>query len=222
MNRSILICCLLFTAVAGAQDNFIVFVQPQLSLKYRVSRNYEQEFTLENRNFLFKDSGWDARVKHVEFSHLSRYEYKYGRSFGVGLRYRFEGNFQSSRENEFRVLQQYTWKSNTARFAIKQRLRNEQRIFSSGTLYRFRYEFGLVFPIGELLNTDMVLTAATESLLEVAHTQKPEWEQRLSLVFAGQLSVHTALKIGTQYRLGNYTQWEGHELFLLAGLAVEL
>ena len=212
----------LFITTASAQDNLSFLAQPQLTIEYKVTDRYKQSFALENRNFIYKDADWNAQVKHLEVSHFSRYEYKKGNHFGVGVRYRFEENFQRSKENEFRLLQQYAWKQKKTMFILKQRIRNEQRFYASITKYRFRYELGIDFPIGKSFGTVTYFKTATESLLEIAHTQKPEWEQRLSGVFTWQFSKKTDLELGVQYRLGDYTQKIGHELFLIAGLGIEL
>jgi hypothetical protein len=78
----------------------------------------------------------------------------------------------------------------------------------------------VTFPLQ--LNETTYFKSDTETLFEIAHTQKPEFEQRLTAVYGFLLLPKTNLELGTQYRLANYTQELEHELFMVMSLEVFL
>ena len=140
----------------------------------------------------------------------------------MGVQYRFEENFIDFEENEFRILQEYNWSNLNSTTTLDHRFRNEQRFYSSTTKYRFRYEIGLSIPLGNTDKKNTSFKTEAETLFEIAKTQKPEYEQRFSTLLEWQFQPKTNLEFGLQYRLANYTQNLGHELFLVTSLNVIL
>lgn len=205
---------------AVAQQKYTMFFEPEINLEYNVSDNYAHSFGIENRNFIYRNSNFDYHIKHLEFAHTSTFLLNKNQDIGLGIQYRFEENFIDNEENEFRILQEYNW-SNLNPTTLNHRFRNEQRFFSSTTKYRFRYQIGLSIPLG---NGDKKTSFKTEAetLFEVAKTQKPEYEQRFSTLLEWQFQPKTNLEFGLQYRLANYTQNLGHELFLVTSFNVSI
>ena len=202
-----------------SQENFTLLFEPEINVGYRVSENYIQSFNIENRNFIYKNSEFKYVVKHIEIGHLSDYAISERTKIGLGVQYRFQEHFNSSSENEFRLVQRVSWKSNLQKFSLKQTIKNEQRFYSSKTKYRFRYEVGLTIPISE--SSDYINTKA-EILLEVSQSQKPEFEHRFTSVYGWELMPKTDFEIGAQYRLADFTQELGHELYLVMGFDIDL
>lgn len=225
MYKSLLLLIFIFLLARSlsAQNNFTLLVQPGVELSYNVTEHYSQRFGVESRNYVFEDGKWDFGARHLELSHLSGYVVKKNQNLGLGVLYRFRDNFSGSKENELRLQQQFVLKQNKKGFDLKHQFRNEQRIHASTTKFRFRYKLSFDFDLGESLGAKTSFEASTESLLEVAHTQKPEWGQRANAVFAWEVSKTAELEIGPQYRLEEYNTHDlSHELYLLAGLSIDL
>lgn len=217
----LLIILLISGFAVKAQGNYTLFFEPELNLKYKITPNYHQGFSVENRNFIYNGSKFDYRVKHLEFAHESLFVLNDSQTIGIGLQYRFEENFEASEENEFRLLQEFGWRSNIAALGVAQRLRTEQRFYTSTTKYRLRYELQVAIPLqSNKKNTH--LNIETESLYEIAKTQKPELEQRFGAGIGWQLNPKTEFSLGLEYRLADYTQDLGHELFLVTGFDISL
>lgn len=201
-----------------AQDNFTSFFEPEIEINYNVSSMYSQSFGIENRNFIYDDDDLGYTVKQIDISHFSEFRLKNNQSLAVGIQYRFENNFNTLEENELRMMQELQWDKVASGYTISNRLRNEQRLYASTTKYRLRYEFAFTVP----LTSTTYLKTETEALFELAKTQKPELEQRISSVYGFTLFPKYSLELGAQYRLADYTQDLGHELFIVIGVEVDL
>lgn len=208
--------------IAFSQDKPTLFFEPEIELAYKVSSFYSQSYSIENRNFIYQNSKFEYIVKHLEFAHSSSFSIKENQNISIGIQYRFEENFIETEENEFRLIQSYNWQSNPSKLDINQSLRSEQRFYNSTTKYRLRYEFGLKLFKGKLTHANSYLRMETESLFEISKTQKPELEQRLTSIYGLEFNKETSFEIGLQYRLANYTQNLGHEIFLITGLNLQL
>jgi len=213
---------LLFSLMCGAigfsQNDFTVFFEPEISIDYTVTERYSHSFSIENRNYISKNNRFNFEAKQLEIAHFSNIEYKSGHQFGLGIQYRFEKTFTKTEENEFRLMQQYSWMHKNSNLKLKNRVRNEQRIYHSETKYRLRYELGFTFYLNE---TSSYFKAETETLIAWSKLKKPEFEERISSVFGWQFQYYN-LEVGVQYRLSDFTQQLGHELFFVTGLNVSL
>ena len=203
-----------------AQGNFTGVFEPEVSFWYKVSPNYTHSFDIENRNYYYWNDHFNYQVKHLEFAHSSVFAINEKQSLELGLQYRFNENFIPSNENEFRLFQAFQWSNNYETFNISHQFQNEQRIYASTTKFRGRYELALTFPFKDNSKSLQYFKSETEALFEVANTQKPEYEQRLSALLGWRFSKNLNFEIGLQYRLGDYTQDLSHELFLV--LATEI
>lgn len=205
-------------AIGFSQNDFTVFFEPEISIDYAVANRYSHSFSMENRNYIYKNNRFNFEGKQLEIVHFSIYEYNPGRSFGLGIQYRFKQTFKKTEEDELRLMQQYTWTHKNSNFKLKNRLRNEQRFYHSKTKYRLRYELGFTFYLYE---TPSYFKAETETLIAWSKLRKPEFEERITSVFGWQFQNYN-LEVGAQYRLSDFTQEIGHELFFVTGLNISL
>jgi len=221
MKANLALCFLLLGIFKSvAQEKFISFFEPEIEINYGVTEAYTHSFGVENRNFLYKNQNLGYTVKQIDVSHFSEFAIKESQTIGFGIQYRFEESFNKTEENELRFMQEWEWRNQHENFSIKNRLRNEQRFYASTTKYRLRYELGLKFWLQT--NQETYLKTETETLFEVAKTQKPEFEQRATFLYGFKLLPKTTLELGAQYRLANYTQNLGHELFIVLGMEISL
>lgn len=217
MNKHLIMiligCCSI--NILWSQHNFKSFFEPEIELGYQVGNQYFHSFNIENRNIIYESSQIQYMVKQIDLGHTSTYLINEQTALGIGIQYRFEDTFDDSEENELRLSQEVEWSSDHENFSLKNRLRNEFRLYDSTTKYRWRYEIGFKLPI--INSQSSYLKLETESLLELATTQKPELEQRLTSLYGWSLSPSTGIEMGLQYRLANYTQDLGHEVFFVVG-----
>lgn len=219
------IAILFFLLIVGntksiAQGNFTSFFEPEIELNYAVTQRYSHSFGIENRNFIYRNHTFDYTVKQIDISHFSEFAIKENQSIGLGIQYRFEKTFNKVEEDEVRFMQQWEWENKHTNFILKNSIRNEQRLYASTTKYRLRYEIGLKFPLQA--DQKKYLKTEAEMLFELAKTQKPEFEQRATAVYGFLLFPKTSLELGAQYRLADYTQNIGHELFVIMGMEISL
>ncbi|NJX13884.1 DUF2490 domain-containing protein [Tamlana crocina] len=200
------------------QDGYSTFFEPEVNFEYKVGSNYTQEFSLENRNLIYSDNNFIYTVKHLEIAHASKIDLSERGTLGLGMQYRFEENFKNKEENEFRLAQEFTLGSPINKGIRYHNFAFEQRFYKLTTKYRFRYQLGVEKP----LSANRFFIAETEALFEVAATQKPELEQRLSTVLGFSINSKTNFTLGMEYRLANYNLTLAHELFLITALDIEL
>ena len=207
-----------------AQENLTAYWQPQISLNYKVAKNYSHNFSFANRSYLYQDEDFQFNARQIDISHFSNLKVGDNQSFGLGVQYRFREVFEDGKSNELRFTQQYNivQKSRSLRFG--NRFRAEQRITTSQTIHRFRYRLALDFPLqGVQLDVgESYLIVSTESLLSAAKASKPEYDQRITAHLGWLLSERTKLQVGSEYRFENYAQNTENVLFLLTGLIVSL
>mgnify|MGYP003115766920 CR=1 FL=1 len=220
--RCFLIILISYLGIATgiAQNNFESFLENEVVISYPVTTRYSHSFGIENRNFLIVDEVFNFKVKQLGLSHSSQYLLSKNRMVGFGIKYRFENPFDADEENELRLMQELEWENLKENYIIKNRIRTEQRFYASRIKYRLRYEFGLKRYINTTKNN--YFKAETESLFELTKTSKPQLEQRLSLLYGWPILTNTGIELGAQYRLADYTQELGHELFIVVGIEVNL
>lgn len=223
-NRFLFILVLFASYFTQGQDAVIGYWQPQIGINYTVAPNYSHNFSLAKRTFVFRDSETEFTIRQLDLAHFSNLKIRGNQSVGFGIQYRFSGLFDSTRENELRLVQQYNITKSDRGLRFGHRLRSEQRITNSATIHRFRYRFALDFPLqGESLDIgETYLVLSTESLWSVAIATHPEYDQRITANLGLMLDQNTKIQIGTEYRAENYTQETGHVFFLLTSLVLSL
>tara|TARA_R110002051_G_scaffold234092_2_gene295713 strand:+ start:1980 stop:2663 length:684 start_codon:yes stop_codon:yes gene_type:complete len=207
-----------------AQENFTGYLEPSVAINYKVKENYSHNFAFTNRTYFFNNETYQLKVRQIDIAHFSDLKIKPNQSIAFGVQYRFRDNFEPDRENELRLTQQYnrTFKSRNIRFG--HRLRSEQRIQALLTTHRFRYRFALDFPLqGEKLDIgETYLIGATESLLSVAKSTGPSFDQRITTTIGYFLSAPIKIQAGIEYRLENYNEETEKVLFVTSSLIFAL
>lgn len=142
----------------------------------------------------------------------------------MGIQYRFEENFGGNDENELRFNEEYKYKIKTQTTKIQHRVRTEQRIAGSLTSHRFRYKFGITRSLkaNEINTGGIYFIGNLETLLTVSEAFGPEYEQRIAAGIGWPLNDFAELELVTDYRLDDFTQNLGHELFFVAGISFKL
>lgn len=222
-KRGYILYTLLCFEFLTAQDDFTAYLQPQIALNYEVSAFYSHNFSLENRNYLIEAGESQFQVRHLHFAHFSNLKIKDNQSLALGVQYRFRKNFDGG-SNELRLTQQYNFTKQPFVVRFGHRFRSEQRITRKLTIHRFRYRFSLDFPLqGERLDIgEPYLVSNLETLLSVAKSNTPTYDQRFTVNLGWLLNEKTKLQIGTEYRFENFGQATENVLFFLTALNLSL
>ncbi len=207
-----------------SQDNFITFWQPQIAINYQVGDHYRQNFTLANRNIVFSDGDLEFKVRQVDLNHFSKWIIKDNQSISLGLLWRSSDFFDDDFNNEFRLMEQYIAFSRPHSVRYAHRLRAEQRIFSNLTIHRFRYRFGIDFPLqGQKLDVGEVYSLwSLEGITSVANSLENGYGGRLRGGLGWRYGQNSRLQFTLEYRLVNFTRSTFHvflfETALIMGL----
>ncbi len=205
---------LFITAKSFSQNNFIMFWEPNIILNYNVSEAYKHQFEIKERIILYHEEDFSFTVRQVDFWHFSTLKLKNNNSIGLGLMYRFGEVFDETRPDEFRLVEELKISSK-----FGHRFRTEQRITAEKTRFRFRYQFGLYFP---LKNEKTYISTSLEKLLTAASEELPQYDVRFTPQIGWFLSEKITLQTGLEYRIENYTHNSLHVLFLLSSCIIKL
>ncbi len=225
MKSLIITVFILSGASAGfCQDKFTGYYEPYVKLGYKAGKNFSQEFILEERTVWYDKEAFTFKVKQVDFAHFSKLKLNDKNAVGLGLQYRFRENFANDKENELRFTEEYTYATQTSATEFEHRLRAEQRITPSSTSHRFRYNFAVSrsFKGSKIKTGDGYMIGDLETLLTVAKGFKPEYEQRIGTGVGWALSDLVKIELVTEYRLNDFTQNLGHELYVVTGMKIAL
>lgn len=225
-NRYILFSSflLLSSSLLIAQDNTTVYWQPEVSLNYKVSPVYAQNFSITNRNYVYQNQETKLAVRQIDIAHFSNLTVDFNKTVGLAVQYRFRENFETDRENELRFTEQFNTTHKIRSIRLGNRFRTEQRITPASTVHRFRYRFAADFPL-EGLELDMgeaYLVLTTESLLSVGEGIAPMYDQRLTSQIGWSLPKGMKLQFGVEYRVEDYKQNTEHVFFFLNSLVMSL
>lgn len=197
---------ILFGNMLSAQKNLTAYWQPEVAVNYKINGFYSHNFSIANRNYAFSDESFRLKTRQIDVAHFSTWKTTDNQSIALGIQYRFRNNFEH-KENELRFTQQYniTKSPNAIRFG--HRLRSEQRITHSVTVFRFRYRFAMDFPlVGEKLDIgEPYFVSSIENLWSVANTSQPQYDIRLTSQIGWKLDKNFKLQLGLEYRMENYT-----------------
>jgi hypothetical protein len=207
-----------------SQDNSTVYWQPEVSLNYKVSPIYAQNFSITNRNYLYQDHESKLSVRQIDLSHFSNLTIDFNKSIGLGVQYRFREVFEKDRTDELRFTEQFNANHKNGSIRLGNRFRTEQRITPSRTVHRFRYRFAIDLPLEglELDTGETYLVLTTESLMSIGKGMRPMYDQRLTSQIGWSLPKGLKLQFGIQYRLEDYTQNTEQVFFFLNSLVVSL
>lgn len=223
-NLFIIIFILTGTISSFGQEKFNGFYEPYIKLDYDVNKNFSQEFILEERTIWYDEESFKFEVKQIDLAHFSKLKLSDKNAVAVGIQYRFREDFDKDKENEFRFTEEYSYTTKPKATEFEHRIRAEQRITSSETSHRFRYNFAVnrSFNGTEIKKGNAYMIGDLETLLTVAKTSKPEYEQRIGAGVGFALSDLMKIELVTEYRLSDFTQNLVHELYFVTGLKISL
>ena len=225
MKNSFIIIFILTGSISSfGQEKFNGFYEPYIKLDYDVSKKFSQEFILEERTIWYDDQSFKFEVKQIDLAHFSKLKLSDKNAVSVGIQYRFRENFDKDKENELRFTEEYTYTTKPKATEFEHRIRAEQRITSSETSHRFRYNFAFKrsFNGTEIKKGNAYMIGDLETLLTVAKTSKPEYEQRIGAGVGFAVSDLMKIELVAEYRLSDFTQNLVHELYFVTGLKISL
>ncbi|TDU40070.1 uncharacterized protein DUF2490 [Gelidibacter sediminis] len=180
--RVLLILIILFLSLkTRSQNTLSSYFEPSISLSYQVSSKYSHNFGIESRNSIYHNDKLVFKMKQIDISHLSEFQWNAQYAIGFGLQFRSEHTFDTTKKNEFRLQQELAYSPSSKNLQIHHRWRIEQRLYTSVSKHRFRYQLNYKIPLTPKQVYETYVTIETESLLELAKTQKPELEQRVGM-----------------------------------------
>lgn len=223
-NLFLFISILIGTFSSFAQENFNGFYEPYIKVGYDVTKNFSQEFILEDRTIWYNKESVTFEIKQVDIAHFSTLKFNDQNAVAVGVQYRFRENFANDKENELRFTEEYTFSTKPKATEFEHRLRAEQRFTPSETSHRFRYNFAVTrsFNGSEIKKGNAYMIGDLETLLTVAKTAKPQYEQRIGAGVGWALSDVMKIEVVTEYRLSDFTQNLVHELYFVTGMKISL
>lgn len=207
-----------------AQNNFTGYLEPQLAINHKVSSLYSTNYSLSTRTYFYKTNATSIHTRQVDLSHFSELKTASNQSIAIGILYRFRTPFENEKENELRITQQYNYRFKTNTIRYGHRARAEQRISPSITTHRLRYRFTADMPLqGEKLDIgEPYFIASTESLMSVAKSRKPSYDQRFSSQIGYLLGTNTKIQFGLEYRIEGYNKALSHVLLINSSLVLAL
>lgn len=216
---------LLFTnGILFCQGQMVSFWEPQVSLNYKVTSTYSHNFSVVNRNYVYESNTLQLRTRHLELAHFSTLKIRDNQSWSLGVMYRFRNIFEEERNNELRFTEQYNITHGAYRIRFGHRLRLEQRFGNERLIHRFRYRFAMDIPLeGDKLDIgESFLVGSTESVLSISNSDRPSYDQRLSLAIGWLLIDRVTFQTGVEYRIEDYTLESNNLLFLNSSLVFSL
>lgn len=206
-----------FHLLGFTQKSTIRFFQPQLQIKSKLSEKHDVSFGLFSR-FEYTDFGEKGiETEFIELNHFSSFRIAKSRNFGLGVLYRFAKNINPQKNNEFRLTQQYAHASKPSVVRFSHRFRTEERWIHKDFFMRFRYQFGMDFPLRKEKANGYYSTVNAESLLLLHHGTFPRYDARISAGMGKLLSPTTRLRMTLQYRFEQLTQLQTAKFFLFLG-----
>ncbi len=214
----------LITCGLYAQEDFISFWQPAISLNLKSDSNYSQNYTVSSRNYIYRTNDYQIKVRQIDLSHFSNLLIQDNQSIGMGVQYRIRKTFEKNSGNELRFTQQYNIRFKPQSIRWGMRWRSEQRILSSFNIFRFRYRLAADFPLkGEELNQrEPYFIANAESLLSLQKNSGPQYDQRIGVALGYLFSETTKVQFGLEYRFEDYSNATNDLLFFYTSMIFSL
>lgn len=219
-------CILILATVVGslslgnAQEGLTTFTEPFISLKYNATKKYTAQFQLGNRNYLYQDNNYAYKVQLLDLTHISALKIGTASKLGLGARYRLGDPFNNDAENEIRLIQLYKWRFEKTSF-FQHQIQLEERFLSDITKFRMRYALQFTLPLeNQSVSRPDYLKIYTEPLWQLSPNHKPDLEQRVGSGLGWTIMPDATLDMGLQYRLKNYLNNTGHQLFAILGFTV--
>lgn len=222
--KYLIIVLLWLTSFAGiSQDNFNTLGESAFAINHKITSNYNVNFALRSRYFLFRNKTIQYHQQQVDFYHFSTFNLDYSHKLSFGLYYR-NRDWYNSGSNELRITQQFNYIKQKHGVRYGHRLRAEQRILNTKTIFRQRYRFNVDCPLnGEKLDIgEAYLVSATESLFSLSKPDKPEIDIRVSTQIGWQITEDLKLQTGLEHRLEAFNLITQNNLFVLTSAILKI
>ncbi len=214
-----LVALLFIPTSLWAQEDFAFYTEPAIEISVKTDSPWQYDFEISYRNLTYKEASQYKSI-HLELSQTTSYDITDQHNIGLGIRYRFKEVFSESNHNEVRITEQYIYKHSVGVFTLKHRFRLEQR-FREHLTWRLRYRLSTGIPLNHA-KYGLEMKPNIAFLWSVTKYGKPEGEARIGSEFEQELSEHTAISLGIDYRYEDFLYAREHDLFLLAGISITI
>jgi len=230
-NFSLLFLVLsLFSLKLTAQENFVGYINPAISLNIKNETPWSYSFGIAQRDIVYTDienfndfkEELNFQEQFVELNHSTTRKVGLYGKVSAGIRYRFIKTF-TGEQNETRFMQQYVHSKSLNRIKLAHRFRLAQRIREINT-FRTRYRFSVEVPLnGERTDVNEFLLVTTlEGVWEFGEEEIPNFGFRYSNYFGYRIFDNTVVNFGLEYRYRDFTQNPYTQLFLISALKISL
>ena len=189
-----------------AQQVASVYLQPQFVTSHSINENYKMNFGLSYRSAFIHNRLEVDQNTFLELAHLSLHKVSAKSHIGLGVLYRFVVGQDNSHQNEFRLTQQFNTAIQPNTLTFKHRIRLEERFVTKEINTRFRYRFGVDFPLwskNRIENKFHALLNA-EYLLQMNQNQPPQQNFRVMGGIGTLISSSFKIEAKIQYRLEHF------------------
>lgn len=219
------LCLLLLSFVCvsiTAQSNFSSLGESAVSLNHNISKTYSVNFAFRSRYVLYNDDGLQYQ-QQVDVYHFSTFKLDYYHKLSIGIYYRNRDWFETG-SDETRITQQYNYTKQTLGVRFGHRIRTEQRILDTKTIFRQRYRFAVDFPLnGEKLDIgEAYLVNTVEGLLSLSKPDKPETDIRIATQIGWQINENLKLQTGLEHRVEAFNLVAKNNLFVLTTAVLKI
>lgn len=195
--------------------------EPEFSVELPSESRWGISFGIANR-YLFNsklngETLNENEQQHFEINQFTSYKTSDNASVALGFRYRFRETFEDTRHDEFRMIEQFSYKHRGVFLSPAHRFRFEQR-FRENTIFRLRYRIGIAQPLGEEFGVGL----STEFLYSMIKDLKPEADQRYTLKFSNSSFKNLDLSAGVELRREDYAGAPTSEIYILSGATLQL
>lgn len=206
---------------AKAQTPHSLLWEPEFDVTLPSDNAWEFSFGIANR-YLFTTDFDGEQIseddqQHFEVNQFTTYKTSGNSAVSLGFRYRFREIFEDSRHDEFRIIEQLTYKHRGVFLSPAHRIRFEQR-FRELTIFRLRYRLG----ISQALNNEFDLSLSTEFLYSMVKDLRPETDQRFTIKVGNSSFKNLDLSTGIELRREDHTGAPSSEFYILTGASLQL
>ena len=203
---------------AYAQQATPRFLESQVVMSHKVSNTYETNLGLSSRMEYYTNDN-SLPTTFLQVSHFSSFRIENENKISLGVLYRFSKDFETQYPDEFRLTQQFytALKPHVVRYT--HRFRVEERFVGANLFTRFRYRFGIDFPLnGQVLDVgETYVLANVESLLQLQNAKYPRYDFRALSGMGVVISSDVKLQMSLQYRLAHLSTIQTGSWFVLFG-----
>ncbi|WP_131453997.1 DUF2490 domain-containing protein [Neotamlana sedimentorum] len=221
--KPLLFLLLFYCLSVSSQNNLTLMGESSISVNHKATKNYSVNFAARSRYFLNPDNSFGYKQQQIDLYHFSTFKLNINHDLSLGIYYRNRDLFNTG-IGEVRFTQQFNYKKQKHSFRFGHRVRAEQRILDTKTIFRQRYRFAIDFPLnGEKLDIgEPYLFFALEGLWSFSKKDTPEFDERTITQIGWQISETLKLQTGLEYRLEAFNIIAKHSLYLLTSAVLKL